>query len=67
MNIEGIAVKNGRMYLGLPRPLVDGHGFILSADADAVFGKKKLRAAVHVLPLGETTGIRDLAAVAAAS
>jgi len=63
VNIEGIAVKGGRMHLGFRGPSVDGRGFILSADADAVFGKKKLRAAVHALPLGETTGIRDLAAV----
>jgi hypothetical protein len=36
---------------------------VLSADADAVFGKKNLHTAVHALPLGPTTGIRDLAAV----
>jgi uncharacterized protein DUF3616 len=63
VNIEGIAVANGRMHLGFRGPSVDGRGFILSADADAVFGKKKMRAKVHALPLGDTTGIRDLAAV----
>ena len=63
VNIEGIAVKGGRMHLGFRGPSVDGRGFILSADADAVFGKKKLHAKVHALPLGDTTGIRDLAAV----
>ena len=63
VNIEGIAVQDGRMHLGFRGPSVDGRGFILSVDADAVFGKGKLRAAVHALPLGETTGIRDLAAV----
>jgi hypothetical protein len=63
VNIEGIAVRNGRMHFGFRGPSVDGRGFILSADADALFGKKKLRAKVHALPLGETTGIRDLAAV----
>ncbi|MGB9369376.1 MAG: DUF3616 domain-containing protein [Xanthobacteraceae bacterium] len=63
VNIEGIAVKDGRMHLGFRGPSVEGRGFILSADADAVFGKKTLRAKVHALPLGATTGIRDLAAV----
>jgi len=63
VNIEGIAVKDGRMHLGFRGPSVEGRGFILSVEADAVFGRKRLRAAVHALPLGETTGIRDLAAV----
>jgi hypothetical protein len=62
VNIEGIAVNGGRLHVGFRGPSVEGRGFILSADADAVFGKKKLRAAVHALPLGETAGIRDLAA-----
>lgn len=63
VNIEGIAVKRGRIYLGFRGPSVDGQGFILSADADAVFGKGKLDAKVDTVALGATTGIRDLAAV----
>jgi len=63
VNIEGIAVKGRRMYLGFRGPSVEGRGFILSADADAVFGKKRLHARIHALPLGQTAGIRDLAAV----
>ena len=63
VNIEGIAVKDGRMHVGFRGPSVDGNGFILSVDADAVFGKKKMHAAAHALALGPTTGIRDLAAV----
>jgi len=63
VNIEGIAVQGGRMHLGFRGPSVEGQGFIVSVEADAVFGRKKLRAAVHALPLGDTTGIRDLAAV----
>src|SRR3954463_4358123 len=47
VNIEGIAVQDGRMHLGFRGPSVDGSGFILSANAHAVFGKRKLRAAVH--------------------
>ena len=63
VNIEGISVKGRHMYLGFRGPSVEGRGFILSVDADAVFGKKKLHARVHALPLGRTAGIRDLAAV----
>jgi len=63
VNIEGIAVRNGRMYLGFRGPSVDANGFILSVDADAVFGKGDLDAKVATVALGATTGIRDLAAV----
>jgi hypothetical protein len=62
-NIEGIAVKRGRIYLGFRGPSVEGRAFILSAGADAVFSAKPLDAKVDTVALGETTGIRDLAAV----
>lgn len=64
INIEGIAVKNGRAYFGLRGPSVDGHAFILSVDANALFSRhRKLNARVHRLKLGDFAGIRDLAAV----
>jgi hypothetical protein len=64
VNIEGIAVKDGRMYLGLRGPSVDGYAFILGVDADATFTKDQdLAAVVARLRLGKDTGIRDLAAV----
>src|SRR3954452_13110309 len=59
VNIEGIAVQGGRMHLGFRGPSVDGRAFALSLDAEAVFGRAKLRAAVHAVPLGYATGIRD--------
>jgi hypothetical protein len=67
-NIEGIAVKNGRIYLGFRGPSVDdGDAFILSVDADHVFIEKKkdadLDAKTHRVKLGPKTGIRDMAAV----
>lgn len=66
VNIEGIAVKDGRMYLGLRGPSDDGYGFILSVDADAVFSADApLKARVDRLKLGASSGIRDLAAVGA--
>jgi hypothetical protein len=63
-NVEGVAVKNGRMYLGFRGPSVDNRAFILSVDAAAVFTKEAdLKAKVVPLTLGDDTGIRDLAAV----
>jgi hypothetical protein len=64
INIEGIAVRNGRMHLGLRGPSHKGAAFVLSVDAAAVFSKgSNLDSKVTRLPLGENTGIRDLAAV----
>ncbi|MDC7787086.1 DUF3616 domain-containing protein [Rhodoplanes sp. TEM] len=64
VNVEGIAVKDGRMHLGFRGPSVDGQAFILSVDAEAVFSSDKpLAPTVTRLALGPTTGIRDLAAV----
>jgi hypothetical protein len=63
INIEGIAVRNGRMHLGLRGPSLDGRAFVLSVDADAVFTKGgDLNGKVTSLQLGQDTGIRDLAA-----
>ena len=64
INIEGIAVKNGRMHLGLRGPSLDSRAFVLSVDAGAVFTKgSDLNSKVTPLELGRDTGIRDLAAV----
>jgi len=64
VNIEGIAVKRGRMHLGLRAPSRDGKAFILSVDAAAAFSRDAdLKAKVRELALGTDTGIRDLAAV----
>jgi hypothetical protein len=64
INIEGIAVRNGRMHLGLRGPSQGSRAFVLSVDADAVFTKgSDLNSNVTPLELGQDTGIRDLAAV----
>ena len=64
VNIEGIAVKDGRMHLGLRGPSRNGHTFILSADAEAAFTKSEnLNVRVKQLKLGKDAGIRDLASV----
>jgi hypothetical protein len=63
VNIEGVAVDGDRIYFGFRGPSVDGKGFILSAAIDGLFGIKPVDAKVFALPLGATTGIRDLARV----
>lgn len=64
INIEGIAVKNGRMHFGLRGPSKDKHAFVLSVDTDALFTKdSKLARKMTSLELGKNTGIRDLAAI----
>ncbi|XUJ34803.1 DUF3616 domain-containing protein [Bradyrhizobium japonicum] len=39
VNIEGIAVRNGRMYFGLRGPSVKRRAYVLSVNADALFTK----------------------------
>jgi hypothetical protein len=64
VNIEGIAVKDGRMHFGLRGPSRHGRAYLLSVDAEAMFIKHAdLKSKATSLPLGKHTGIRDLAAV----
>jgi hypothetical protein len=64
VNIEGVAVKNGRMHFGLRGPSKDNYAFVLSVDADALFtADGDLKRKATALKLGKDTGIRDLAAV----
>ncbi|MDQ2079921.1 DUF3616 domain-containing protein [Xanthobacteraceae bacterium Astr-EGSB] len=63
LNVEGIAVKNGRMFVGFRGPSIDRQAFIMSLDAAALFTGAGTRARMHALPLGKNVGIRDLAAV----
>ena len=63
VNIEGIAVDAGRLYVGFRGPSLEGRAFVLSAAVDGVFGSQNLAAKVHPLALGPGRGIRDLARV----
>ncbi|MCP9625791.1 DUF3616 domain-containing protein [Rhodopseudomonas palustris] len=64
INIEGLAVRNGRIYFGLRGPSLDKRAFVISVDRDAIFtDDKPLHARSHHLKLGKHTGIRDLAKV----
>lgn len=66
VNIEGMAVQDGRLTFGFRGPVADGVATLLSVDADALFdptGRADPKAVVHTLALGAHTGIRDLVAV----
>jgi len=65
VNVEGLAVVNGTLYLGLRAPSLDGTAHIVSTEANALFSREDapspLRPGVIPLALGVNTGIRDLA------
>ena len=62
LNIEGIAVRRGRMLVGFRGPsLSNGRGAVLSFAIDGVFGNAAPNTRLFQLPLGESRGVRDLA------
>ncbi len=66
VNIEGPAVRNGRLYFGFHGPVLQGVAHVLAVDADALFDAKATRnpkAALTRLALGQNGGIRDMIAV----
>ncbi len=62
-DIEGVAVKDGKMFVGFRAPSVNGKAFIMTVNADAVFGTGNLNIDVKALNLGQGIGIRDLAMI----
>ena len=64
INIEGLAISNGRLYVGFRGPVDRGVARILSVDADALFLGGDAKAVVTRLALGDRRGIRDMVAVA---
>lgn len=62
INIEGMAVQDGRLYFGLRGPVLEGAAQVLAVDADALFSGGDLRATRTALALGQR-GIRDMVAV----
>ena len=68
MNIEGLALVDGRLWIGLRAPSVaetsaaEPAAYIVSMDSEAPFGvKNALGARLHLVRLGADRGIRDLA------
>ncbi len=63
IDVEGLAFKEGRLWFGLRSPNVNGWGFVVAAQADALLAKKAVIWQRFELPLGEDLGIRDIAPV----
>jgi hypothetical protein len=63
VNIEGLAVRNGRLFVGLRGPNLDGNAFVLEVGANDVFGgKAQPPYTLHKLQLGPGLGIREIVA-----
>ena len=64
VNIEGLAVRNGRLTFGLRGPVERGVARVVSVDAEALFHPSDdAKPVVTRLALGERRGIRDMVAV----
>ena len=66
VNIEGLAVRDGRLYFGFRGPALKGGALVLAVDADALFDLQAVRdpkATLTRVALGAHRGIRDMVAV----
>jgi hypothetical protein len=63
VNIEGLAVKNGRLFFGFRGPVDDGKAHILAVDSDGLFSGKDARPTHVSINVGKGRAIRDLLAV----
>jgi hypothetical protein len=67
LNIEGIAVINGKLFAGLRAPSQDGNAYLVSAPLKELFapGRAPMALGSEVIPLalGKDVGIRDLASL----
>ena len=67
LNVEGIALVGDRLYAGLRAPSIDGKAFLVEAELGALFapGQEAYRGRTRTIavPVGESAGIRDLAAL----
>jgi hypothetical protein len=63
VNIEGLAARDGRLYIGFRSPNLQGDAFVMEIRADDVFGSvSKPAYTLHRLRLGPGLGIRELVA-----
>ena len=66
VNIEGLAVRSGRLYFGFRGPASHGVASVLAVDADALFDLDTAsdpKPTLTRLALGQNRGIRDMVAV----
>lgn len=65
LNIEGVAVIGGRLFLGLRAPSLDGMAYVMETSLEAVFapghGRLTVKPIVIPVKVGGKAGIRDLA------
>ena len=63
LNIEGLAVRDGRLFVGFRNPNVGGYAFVLEVAAEDVFtNRPRPRYVLRKLRLGEGLGIREIVA-----
>jgi len=63
INIEGLAVRNGQLFVGFRNPNLGGCAFVMEIRADDVFGGgPRPQYVLHRLRLGEGLGIREIVA-----
>jgi len=61
VNIEGLAVKDGRLFVGLRSPNLDGYTFVVELSADELFtGAAGIDYRLHKLKVGKGLGIREI-------
>jgi hypothetical protein len=63
VNIEGLAARNGHLFVGFRNPNLDGYTFVLEIAAEDVFGKQaRPNYVLHRLRVGAGLGIREMVA-----
>jgi hypothetical protein len=64
VNIEGLAIRNGRLFVGLRGPNLEGNAFVLEVAANDVFGgRAQPPYTLHKLQVGPGLGIREIVAI----
>ena len=63
VNVEGLAARDGRLFVGFRNPNLDGDAFVMEIAAEDVFGRRPRPVyRLHRLPLGPGLGIREIVA-----
>lgn len=63
VNIEGLAVRDGRLFFGFRGPAIGGQAAILSVDADALFADRDPKPRLSWVAVSQGRAIRDMIAV----
>ncbi len=64
VNIEGLAAKDGRLFIGFRSPNLGGKAYVLEISPEELFGDHdETSYNLHTVVLGEGLGIRELVAI----